>query len=40
LAGRSAAAIGLVPMASGVLTLADQMAFLKSHLPKRNPRFN
>jgi hypothetical protein len=22
------------------LTLADQMAFLKNHLPKRKPRFN
>ena len=38
--GRSDAAIGLMPMANCILTLADQMAFLKSHLPRRKPRFN
>jgi hypothetical protein len=38
--GRSDAAIGLEPMASVILTLADQMAFLKSHLPKRKSRFH
>jgi len=40
LAGRSDAAIGLMPMASSILTLADRMAFLKSHLPKRKSRFD
>jgi hypothetical protein len=29
-----------MPMARGILTLADQMAFLKSHLPKRKSRFH